>query len=213
MSATSVRGGFRGVTLIELVVVLAVISAMLAFTWNGLRKMKNPRVYSNSAAEIVAALRRTRAEALARGVSTAFVIDTATGRFWGFEARTGLDLNTFNVATLTPGNPLAPPIFVRGQLATGMTFGPAAGYGVAPPPPFAGLPITGLPYNFCSFCSTGTNSGWGSILFQPGGQAAFSGGPVGQGQQFTVTGSVDQGSRTLLVGVVGRSGMVTSFER
>jgi prepilin-type N-terminal cleavage/methylation domain-containing protein len=203
----------KGFTLIEMVVVLAVIAAIATVTLNGMAKAKGPRIYSNSTAELVAALRRTRAEALARGVSTAFLVDTATGRFFGFEAKNGLDLNVFDPSTLTPGNPLAPPIFVRGQLASGVTFGPAAGYGAAPPAPFNGLPISGLGYNYCSFCSTGANAGYGAIVFQPGGQALFSAGPTGQGQQFTVTGTITQGSRKLLVGIVSRTGMVVTFER
>ena len=67
-----------------------------------------------------------------------------------------------------------------------------------------------LPY--CSFCNRDT--GLGAIVFQPNGAASFSGGgfPTGApGQQFTIQSALD--ARTVVLAVIGRTGMVEVFEK
>jgi len=98
-----------------------------------------------------------------------------------------------------------------------MVFGPSGGYGVALPAPFTGIPI--LPsqspnFNYCSFCNTGSpNSGFGEILFEPAGNAQFSGGPAGLGQQFTMQSTFQGRTRTTAVAITAFSGVVEKFEQ
>ena len=54
----------------------------------------------------------------------------------------------------------------------------------------------------------------GAILFQPNGSASFAGSlPAGQaqGQQFTVQSVAD--GRTVLLAIIGRTGIMETFDR
>jgi general secretion pathway protein H len=205
-----------GVTLIEMVVVIAIVGVLAGLSVAALNRLKSQPSFANEAAEVEAALRRARAEAFSRGLRTAFVIDTEGHRWWTVEAPGGFDLSTFNpgapAGLITSGafsrvTPLTPP-------AT--TFGPQSGYGKALAAPFARVPVLAseAPNRpFCSFCLTGGSlPGFGFVEFEAGGAPRFSGGPAAVGQQFTITGASDVGSRTRVFVIVAHTGMLDTLE-
>ena len=191
--------------MVELMVVVGIAAVMAGLAVAGLQTVKSRGTFASGANEIVGAVNLTRATAHGRGANTAFVIDTIMGRYWGIQTTSAFVLDTFDPATAN--------IFVSGTLPDGVSFGPVAGYGATLPVPLSGIPTTGsLSYKYCSFClSTGALPGYGSMLFDPGGQVTFSGGPSTIGQQFTVTSSRDV-VRKMAVTVVARTGAVEIFE-
>ena len=204
------RASTRGFTIIEAVTVLAVIGVLAGIVVGGIEILRKSSLFSGSSGDLITSLRKTRAEAFGRGIYTAFIIDTVGGQWWGIEAPNGLNLSTFN-----PSAPGA--VIVSGSLPTGMVFGPSGGYGVALPAPFAGIPVLSGQspnFNYCSFCNTGSpNSGFGEILFEPAGNAQFSGGPAGVGQQFTMQSTFQGRTRTTAVAITAFSGVVEKFEQ
>jgi len=192
-------------------VVVAIASVMAALSANAYQQLTDRANFSSVLANLVTNLRRTRMEAAGRGVATAFVIDVANNRWWGIEAPAGWAVSTFDPTN--PGTRIVSGTFPTGSGKT--VFGPTTGYGSALPAPFATIPVTAaqnpaLPY--CSFCDTGR--GLGAIIFQPTGAASFSGAavsPNAQGQQFTIQSASD--SRTVLLAVTARSGLIEVFER
>jgi prepilin-type N-terminal cleavage/methylation domain-containing protein len=208
----------QGFTLVEFVVALAVSAILVASTLGFLNRSTAPAKFANTAAEVASAVRRARAEAMARGVATAFLVDTVGKRWWILESATGtVDLTTLNTASLLTSTP-ALPIITSGSLPAEVTFGPAAGYGSVLPDPFSGVPVamgTSVNYAYCSFCVSGTNNGFGAITFQPGGQVAFSAGPAGSGQQLTMTGTnpVTTGNRIRLIAIAAQSGVTAVFDK
>jgi prepilin-type N-terminal cleavage/methylation domain-containing protein len=203
-----------GFTLVEMAVVLAVIAVVAAIVLGGLEATRKRASYSGAVGDIVTSLRKTRAEAFGRGIYTAFIVDTVGGRWWGIEAPNGITLSTFNPSA--PGT-----VILTGSLPNGTTFGPTAGYGVALPDPFAGIPVLSGQspnFNYCSFCNTSQpNQGFGEILFEPAGSVQFSGGPPGVGQQFTLQGTIQTSvgnslQRTTAVAITAFNGVIEQFE-
>lgn len=193
------RSPRRGFTLLELATALVIIGILASLAVAGLEAMKTRAAFTSNAGEMITGLRKTQAAAAGTGNYSAFVLDTVTGKWWGIQTTAAFTLAGFNPAA--PGT-----VLVSGQLDPNVTF-PAAGYGVALPAPFANV-VTGSP---CSFCDGVSHRG--SILFDPGGGITFSTNPAGLSQQFTIQGQVDQATRTIAVAVVGRTGLVESFER
>ncbi len=204
----------RGFTLLEAATVLAVVAVVSGIVLGGVEILRKSSLFTGTTGDLITSLRKTRAEAFGRGTYTAFIIDTVGGRWWGIEAPNGMNLSTFNPSS--PGT-----VVVSGSLPNGTVFGPAGGYGVALPAPFAGIPI--LPgqspnFNYCSFCNTtNPNQGFGEILFEPAGSVQFSGGPPGAGQQFTMQGTFQSNSggapvRTMAVAITALSGVIEKFE-
>ncbi len=206
--------GSCGFTLIEVVVVLAVIGVVAAIIFGGFEAVRKRASFSGSVGDIVTSLRKTRAEAFGRGTYTAFIVDTVGGRWWGIEAPNGINLSTFNPSA--PGT-----VILSGTLPNGTVFGPTGGYGLALPDPFAGIPILSgqLPnFNYCSFCNTAApNQGFGEILFEPAGSVQFSGGPPGAGQQFTLQGTIQSSAgvsvRTTAVAITAFTGVIEQFDQ
>lgn len=204
----------RGFTLLEIATVLAIIAIVSAIGLGALSLVQKRADYSGTVGYLVGSIRRTRSEAFGRGINTAFVVDTAGGRWWGVEAPTGWSLNTFNPSS--PGS-----VITSGSFPAGIQFGPTAGYGVALPDPFSGIPTlsgqTPAPnYTYCSFCNTSApNPGFGAILFDTTGGATFMAGhtAAGAGEQFTVQGNYGSVVRTSAVAIVGRTGVVENFEQ
>jgi prepilin-type N-terminal cleavage/methylation domain-containing protein len=204
----------RGFTLVELAVVMAVIGLVAATVIGGIEALRKRAWFTGSVGELVTSLRMTRAEAFGRGVYTALVIDTVGGRWWAIEAPNGINLSTFNPSA--PGT-----LITSGSLPNGTTFGPTAGYGLALPDPFAGIPVLPVQspnFNYCSFCNTAPpNQGFGEILFEPGGGVQFSGGPPGTGQQFTLQGTVqnslNSSVRTTAVAITALNGVIEQFDQ
>lgn len=204
----------RGFTLVEAVVVMAVIGVIAAIVLGGLEALRKRASFTGAVGDIVTSLRKTRAEAFGRGIYTAFIVDTVGGRWWAIEAPNGIALSTFNPST--PGN-----VIGSGSLPNGAVFGPTAGYGLALPAPFAGIPVLSAQspnLNYCSFCNTAApNQGFGEILFEPAGSVQFSGGPPGVGQQFTLQGTVQSSAgtsvRTMAVAITALNGVIEQFEQ
>ena len=188
--------------------IAAVLAAMSAGAYDQLTSRAN---FSSVVGSLVTSVRLTRSEAAGRGVATAFVVDTRNNRWWGVEAPTGWTLAAFDPTN--PGTVIASDTFPTGSGKA--VFGPAGGYGQRLPAPFASVPVVSsqsptLPY--CSFCDA--NTGMGALVFQPTGATGFAGSvPAGsaQGQQFTITSPVD--NRTVLLAVVGRTGVLEVFDR
>lgn len=167
--------------------------------------------FSSVLANLTTSVRQTRSEAAGRGVATAFIVDTRNNRWWSLEAPSGWSLAAFDPAN--PGKLIASDSFPTGSGKA--VFGPSAGYGAVLPVPFGTVPVVPAQsptYPFCSFCDRVT--GMGAILFQPNGSASFAGSlPPGQaqGQQFTVQSAAD--GRTVLLAIIGRTGIMETFDR
>lgn len=199
----------RGFTLIEIGIALAILSIIGALSFAALGGMKKRAAYSNVTTELAIGVRRMRAEALGRGLTTVFVVDTVGGRWWGIEAPTGgFDLDTFDPAA--PGE-----VMVSGRLPAEVTFGPST-HRPALAAPFSGVPMTSAQspaYAYCSFCRTsGTNTGFGAVVFSSDGTASFFGAASAVGHQFSVRGVSGDITRTFTVAIIGRSGVVEVFE-
>jgi hypothetical protein len=202
----------RGFTLVELAVVAALTTLLLAMGFSAVENLKERGNFPNAAGDLVAGLRRTRAEVFARGVETAFIVDTEGGRWWGIAVPGPFDLAAFNPTS--PGT-----VIVNGALPAGVRFGPMGGYGQALPAPFAGVqvnPSTGD--KFCSFCRTsGPNDGYGAVLFDSNGAARFVGisadAALRVGQQLTLSGSAGDTTRLMAVAIARTSGLIQTYER
>lgn len=202
----------RGFTLIEVMTVVAILGVLAALSVFSIRAVLRRSQHGAATWDLVSGLRQTRAEAYGRGRSTAFVLDTAGGRWWGLEVPTGWSLTGFDPSA--PGK-----VIVQGALPKGMAFGPKDQHGQALPSPFTGVPMTSaavpnLPY--CSFCAVGgALPGYGAILFAARGGARFDGTVPGTvGQQFRVTARDDGGvERVSTVAVMATTGLVELFER
>jgi len=201
----------RGLTVLELMVVLGIVAVMAAMSLGAYDQITARADFSSVLANLVTSVRLTRSEAAGRGVATAFVVDTQNNRWWGVEAPTGWTLAAFDPNS--PGALIASDTFPTGSGKT--VFGPATGYGSALPAPFGTVPVISSQsptFPYCSFCDQAT--GMGAIVFQPNGTTSFSGSLPAQralGQQFTVESAAD--GRTVLFAIIGRTGIVEVFDR
>src|SRR3954463_6035450 len=208
----------RGFTAIEMTVALAIMGLLTGITILAFRGMKNRASFASATGDLIVQIRATRAESFSRGGTTVFVVDTVGGRWWGLEDVGG----NFDLAAFDPANPTAAGdrLLVSGSLPTGVSFGPATGYGAALPAPFqlvpsfpGASPAPAFPY--CSFCVTsGAKTGFGFIRFTPGSQVTWSGGPVASGQQLTLTAKVAGTNLqpVLTLAVLARTGASATFE-
>lgn len=205
----------RGFTLLEVAITLAIISILAGLSFAALGSMKKRATYSNTTTEAAMAVRRMRAEALGRGVTTVFVLDTLGKRWWGLEAPSGgFSLDAFNPNS--PGK-----VLVSGKLPTDVSFGPATNL-PALAAPFASVPMTTAATSpaprYCSFCrASGARKGFGAVIFSAGGTAKFtldaaSTAASALGQQFSLRGVSGSITRTFTVAIIGRTGVIEVFE-
>lgn len=203
--------GGRGFTIVEMMVVVAIIGVVATITIGALGGLKQRGTYVAASGDLLVGIRRTRAEAYGRGNTTIFVVDSIGGRWWSIA-----DPNdTFSLATFDPASPAAAAGVVlldNGTFPTGVSFGPAAGYG-ALPRPFAIITATSP----CSFCKSGApNDGFGAISFRTTGGATFAGAvgaATAAGGSVVVQGTATAGKYTMAIAVVGRTGASQTYER
>lgn len=193
----------RGITLLEVMVVVAIVGILAALSVVTLQGMKQRASFGATVQDVEAAVRETRVQALARGTDTAFVVDTVNNRYWGVERNAAFDMSAFDLSTAT--------ILLTGTLPEGTVFGPTAGYGAALPAPFNGVPTPTAAG--CTFCTGTGTTGLGIMLFESGGPVRFSGSPTDPGQQFTITATRDNVTHTAAVAVIARSGVIQLFEK
>jgi prepilin-type N-terminal cleavage/methylation domain-containing protein len=204
-----------GFTVFELVTAMAIAAILAAIGAGAFATIKRRGNFASATGDLIVMLRKTRAAAYGRGTSSVFVIDTAGRRYWGIE-----DLNgAFVLTGFDPANPTPAGynLITSGRMPAGVTFtGAADGFGGALPAPYAGVPawsgapnLPNLPY--CSFCLTaGPRAGFGSVAFDSGGGARFSGGPATVGQSFSVQG--DTVNTLMTFAVIGRTGSAETFQ-
>lgn len=204
----------RGFTLIELFLALSILAIMAALSVAALGSIQRRAEVGAIFGDVAGAVRLTRAQAMANGARTAFVVDTVGKRWWGLDAPTGLNLDTFDPAA--PGT-----VITSGTLPDRVSFGPAEGYGGTLAAPFAGIPVradapVAPALNYCSYCRSGaaTKTGFGLVIFESDGRARFeSTAPKTVGHQFTLTGAAETGTRTMAVAIVAQTGLVETFDK
>lgn len=217
------RAAARGFTLLEIVIVLALITILAGLSIGGLELMKARAGFASTAGDLVSALRRVQSDAYGNGSYTAFVIDTSGGKWWALEnLETGFTLANFDPAhpTTRSDGVGVRTLLASGVLPSGIQF---AGYGATLPAPFANVPTTttaGAQLAACSFCSTspvGNNpAGSGAIVFQEGAPAQFTAPPNAIAQQFSFSGTVTangaQSTRKVAVVIVPRTSLIETYE-
>jgi hypothetical protein len=184
----------------------------MALSVASLQRVKSRASFSAVSTEVMNGVKRTRMEAMNTGQYTAFVVDLNTPQRW-FSIRTN---NAFDLATFSPAacNVATCQILAQGELPTGISFGPTAGYGAALPAPLTGVPTNPASQpKFCSFCRTAGPANWGSVLFAPGGSVVFSDGPAAIGQQLTMTSTRDGITRYKAIAIVAKTGLIESYEK
>jgi prepilin-type N-terminal cleavage/methylation domain-containing protein len=206
------RAGF---TLVELAIAASIATILATIGAAALNGMKRRGNFASATGDLIVALRKTRAAAFGRGTTTILVIDTAGRRYWGLEDRNG----AFDLAAFDPANPTPAGynLIASGTMPAGVTFtGATNGFGGALPAPYAGVPaasggLTPPNFAYCSFCLTaGARTGFGSITFDAGGGARFSGGPATVGQSFSLQGDTEKSLMTFAV--IGRTGTAETFQ-
>lgn len=208
--------GNRGFTLIEAMVVVAVIGIVSALAYTSLSRARPRAELSGVANELQALMYRARQEALARGrdVTVVFypaaptpsgvgrilvVADDASGFMAGTAPAGALDY-----CTMTPTS--TPDIIAQIDLPPDLRIA-APARAVALPFPYN---LVSAPTAGCSFC-TGTVSGGGArgaVRYDSRGRASFfanCGAPSSfpSGASVAVTSTALQGSRVLVVPPVG----------
>jgi prepilin-type N-terminal cleavage/methylation domain-containing protein len=216
----------RGVTLIELAIVLGIIAILAALAVGTLDKVRSRASFSSVTNQVANEVRKARMESLKRGTYTAFIINTnttgANPLTWYVIQASNTFMTNFRSSGFSPGGCTAPCAIISQGTLPGLplTSFPASniGYGSAPPAPFDGVnwnPTSGNKY--CSFCLTSGANGWGAIEFSPGGEASFSASNDGTnfhtGQSFTLTSTADSVTRLKIIATIGHTGLIETFEK
>jgi len=206
----------RGVTFLELVVVLAIAAALAMLAFSNLWRLRPRAQLADATSELSAIVHGARQQALATGHDVVVMVfpqyahGSGTGRVIVYEDGD----STFLAATGTPNFGNYDPavqrvgaqssILVTYDFPRSVSVGPAAGAGAS-----AALvaPLASIPINVdCSFCQA-TGDRRGAIRFDPRGRAFFYSANAGNGQPAAgvVGGSLSLsspetgGQRTLLV--------------
>lgn len=227
MATTAQRD--RGFTLLEVMVVVAIIGIVSALGFVSIRLQRPRARLVTTAAEVHSLLHGARLTAMANGRAMVVMIfpdfanpDGGTGRlvlyddgaFSFFNPAATVNFGNYDPSALgaeaatatTPGGRMVRTF----DLPEGTVFGPATGMGAG-----ARLPA---PYDTvsvdvrCSFCGGAPSRG--AIAFDPSGSASFYRGMValgGTGHSFSVTGPELTSLRTRTLVVTAGSGAVRTF--
>ncbi len=174
----------RGFTLLELMVVVAVMAVLGALAYDAMSRARPRATFNGVSAELQSLVHEARMRALADGLPVAVMVfpdfenGTSKGRFVVYRdggvpassilnAAAPLNLDNYDPAVLAATTPSE--VVTTLDLPRGVLVGPATGLGLA------GL---AFPYNAiatnvaCSFCST-TGDHRGAIVFDARGRARF----------------------------------------
>ena len=170
---------FKGFTMIELAVVLAIVATIAAIAYTSLARMRPRASLTGTAAELTGLLYNARQNSLATGNYTVVMVfpqqansSGGVGRVVAYEDptfkffRSGSALNFGNWdASRNPGT-LALNLIGDVDLPRGVSFGLGGAAAPTLPAPYAS--VSALPCNFCS--SSGDR---GAIVFDSRGTARF----------------------------------------
>jgi prepilin-type N-terminal cleavage/methylation domain-containing protein len=206
------RARYRGFTLVEVAVTIAIIAIVVALAYPTLARTRPRAQLSGAASELQALMYRSRQEALARGRDVVVIFypgaGTATGT--GLVLAIADDAGGFAAGAAPPGaldycttSPaLAPEALARIELPRDLTLS-APARAQAFPFPYSLVPA---PAAGCSFC-TGVEPGGGprgAVRFDSRGRASFfanCGAPsaLPNGGSVALSSATLQGSRVLAV--------------
>ncbi len=223
----------RGFTLIELMVVVAVIAVVAGLATIGMGRAR-PRASLNGASvELRALLHQARQQALVSGADVAVLfypgVSAATDSLGRVVVYQDALFNFFNPGSavhfgaydpIALGSATNAAGVVKGEvietfnLPNGVTFGPATGMGTSAtlPAPFITIPVT----SECSFCLGAGTARRGAVVFDHRGRARFyrTDGPplVVDGGSISLTAAEIQGATPLvrLVAITATTGSLQS---
>ncbi len=170
----------RGVTLIELAVVLAVMGVLATLAYSNLARQRPRANLASATVELHALLRNARQNALSTGRDTAVLVFPqqhndvgGTGSVVAYEdtAHTLFGGTPPNFASFDP-HQLAAADNLLGKLD--LPKGITVGLGGAAPPTLT-APYSGITAGACSFCA-GSGDLRGAVVFDPRGRASFHSG-------------------------------------
>lgn len=221
MSNSSSRS--RGFTVIELMVVVAIIAALAAAAWLNLGRHRPRAQLATAAQELQALLHGARLQALSSGHDVVVLLFPSyvgpggeTGRVVILEDATfdffvgGASPNFEDYDPAKPAHGAGGQVVATLDLPPGTMIGPSAGRTTALPAPWGSVPTS----SSCSFCATAGDHR-GAIRFDLRGRATFfsaNGAPLAttSGQSLTVTSLPEvPGLRTLVVSSSG--GAIMAF--
>jgi prepilin-type N-terminal cleavage/methylation domain-containing protein len=218
----------RGFTLIEMMVVVAVIAVVTAVASFSMTRARPRATLAGATIELRSLLHQARQQALVSGAEVAVLVFPGVsaradslgrvviyqdGDFAFFSATSAVNFDGYNPLALGAGP--------RGQvidtfdLPRDVTFGPSTGLGTSAvlPAPYAAIPVT----TECSFCLGTGAARRGAVVFDPRGRARFYGadGPpmVVDGGSISLTSLALQGATPLvrLVAITGTTGSLQSI--
>jgi prepilin-type N-terminal cleavage/methylation domain-containing protein len=180
----------RGVTLIELMVVVAIIAGIAAYAGFRMTRARPRASLSSATIELRALLHQARSQALVSGAdvwvmvfpgvsgdarSLGRVVVYQDGLFNFFVAGSAVHFGGYNPLTLGAGKDAGgnfkAEVITTFDLPPDVTFGPAAGLGATATlkAPFASIPVTAE----CTFCAGTGTARRGAVVFDPRGRARF----------------------------------------